>query len=171
MRSLAIACALALFTGACSDPAPVLLDAGACLIPTDYGALGATTGVQDATGTGTPSITVVLDPGPPKDDFFLKLIAGRGALAGGLAPGTYTIGGAEASFSQCGVCTNILAHIDPSFGPRKFYFADSGTVTITSTNPVAGSAQSLHFAELDLVSGAAIPGGCTSTLGSITFGS
>jgi hypothetical protein len=172
MRSLTIACALALTAGACGDPAPTLLDAAAmCLIPADYGALGTRTGTQDATGTGTPSITVVLDPGPPKDDFFLKLVAGKGAFAGGLAPGTFTIGGADASFAGCGVCTNILANIDPAAGPGKFYFTDSGTVTVTTTTPVAGSAHDLHFVEIDLPTGMAIPGGCTATLGSITFGS
>ena len=174
MRSLTFACALALGPGACGDPAPVLLDAdylSRCLIPADYGALGARTGTQDATGTGTPSITVVLDPGPPKDDLFVKLIAGKGGFAAGLAPGTFTIGGADASFTDCGVCTNILANIDPASGPGKFYFTDSGTVTITTTNPVAGSAQNLHFVEIDLATGSAIPGGCATTLGSITFGS
>lgn len=180
MRSLTIACALALSAGACGDPAPTLLDAAPmpdadrltqCLIPADYGALGPRTGTQDINGTGTPSITVVLDPGPPKDDFFLELVAGKGAFAGGLAPGTYPIGGADASFDNCGVCTNILANIDPAAGPGKFYFTDSGTVTITTTNPVSGSAQNLHFVEIDLATSMAVPGGCTATLGSITFGS
>ena len=127
MRSLTIACALAL-VGACSDSAPVLLDAAPlpdadrltqCLIPADYGALGARTGTQDSTGTGTPSITVVLDPGPPKDDFFLKLVSGKGAFTGGLAIGTFVIGGADASFAGCGVCTNLLAEHRPRHRPGQ----------------------------------------------------
>jgi len=180
MGSLTIACAIALSAGACSDPAPTLLDAAPvpdadrltlCQIPADYGALGPRTGTQDATGTGTPSITVVLDPGPPKDDLFIKLIAGKGAFAGGLVPGTFAIGGADARFADCGLCTNILANIDPTTGPGKFYFTDSGTVTITTTNPVSGSAQNLHFVEIDLTTSTAVPGGCSAALTSIAFGS
>jgi hypothetical protein len=181
MRSLTIACALAVSAGACGDPAPKLLDAAPgpdadrltqCLIPADYGALGTTTGTQDATHTGTPSITVVLDPGPPQDVFFLALGAGKGAFAGGLKTGTFTLDGtADAGFASCGVCTNVLANIDATDGPSKFYFADTGTVTLTSTNPVAGSAQNLHFVEIDLGTSMAIPGGCSATIGSIAFGS
>jgi hypothetical protein len=172
MRSLTIACALAASAGACGDPAPILLDAAPlCGIPGDYGALGTTTGTQDATGTGTPSITVVLDPGPPKDDLFIKLITGKGAFTAGITPGTFTIGGADASFADCGLCTNILANIDPAAGPAKFYFTDAGTVTIATTNPVSGSAHDLHFVEINLATGTATPGGCTATIASLTFGS
>jgi hypothetical protein len=178
MRSLPIACVLAVSAGACGDAAPTVFDARVvpdadrltqCLIPADYGALGTRTGTQDSTGTGTPSITVVLDPGPPKDDFFLKLVTGKGAFAGGLQAGTFTIGGADAGFASCGVCTNLLANIDPSSGPGKFYFADAGTVTIGATNPVSGSAQNLHFVEIDLSTSMPVTGGCAATLGSIAF--
>jgi hypothetical protein len=181
MRSLLIACALALPAGACGASSPTLLDAAPtvdadrlteCLIPADYGALGTRTGTQDATHTGTPSITVVLDPGPPQDVFFLALGAGKGAFAGGLKTGTFTLDGtADASFKTCGVCTSVLGNIDATSGPSKFYFADAGTVTLTTTNPVTGSAQNLHLVEIDLGTSMAIPGGCTATLGSITFGS
>ena len=179
MRSLTIACAFALSAGACSDPAPTVFDAAPdadritqCQIPADYGALGVTTGIQDATHTSTPSITVVLDPGPPQDVFFLALGAGKGAFAGGIKAGTFTLDGtADANFASCGVCTNILANIDTTAGPSKFYFADTGTVTVATTNPVSGSAQNLHFVEIDLGTSMAIPGGCTATIASITFGS
>jgi len=177
MRSLLIAGPIALLAGACSsDPAPVLLlDAGAdasiaaqCLIPGDYGALGTKTGTPDLTTAG--SLTVVLDPGPPKDDFFLKLIAGKGVFGGGFTTGTFPIAGEDKSFSTCGLCTNIIADIVSGQGPTKFYFATSGTVTLTATSPIAGSAQNLHFVEINGASGTPVAGGCTSTIASITFG-
>jgi len=177
MRSLTLAGALALCAGACSgDPAPVLLDASLtdadnltrCLVPADYGALCSRTGIPDLT---TPnSLTVVLDPGPPVDDLFLPLTAGKGAFAGGtLMTGTFTIGGSDARLDTCGLCTSIAADVDPAQGPAKFYFADSGTVTLTATDKLAGSAQNLHFVEID-GSGAPVTGGCVSTIASITFG-
>lgn len=35
---------------------------------------------------------------------------------------------------------------------------------------IAGSAKHLHFVEVDLATGLAMPGGCASTIASITFG-
>lgn len=182
MRSLT----LAVSAGACSgDPAPVLLDASPtpdadnltrCLIPADYGALGTKTGTADLTVPN--SLTIVLDAGPPKDDFFLNLIPGKGAFAGGaLKTGTFTISGADASFTDCGLCTNVIADIDPVQGPAKFYYPVSGTVTLTSatastsTGPsmIAGSAQNLRFVEIDFTTGMPVTGGCASTIASITF--
>ena len=179
MRSLTIAGALDLLAGACSsDPAPVLLDASPttdadnlsrCLIPADYGALGAKTGT--ANQTTADSLTIVLDPGPPKDDLFVHLIAGQGVFSGGaLKTGTFPLTGADTNLATCGLCTTIIADIVAGQGPTKFYFTDSGTVTLTSTNPIAGSAQNLHFVEVSS-SGAPVSGGCVTTVASITFGS
>lgn len=167
--------ALALAATACADPKPVLLTPDAsvplCLIPGDYGALGARTGTASTVGTGNPALTIVLEPGPPKDDFFVRLVAGNGAFAGGaIRTGTFAIAGADADFNNCGVCTNIIADIVAGVGPTKFYYTTAGTVTITSTSPIAGSAQGLRFAEVD-ADGAVVPGGCTTTVASISFGS
>src|SRR5262249_56850830 len=87
---------------------------------------------------GGTALTVVLDPGPPgKDDLFLKLTPGKGAFTAGVAPGTFTIGGADANFLSCGLCTNLIADIT-TMGPSKFYFALSGTVTVSMTTPQDG---------------------------------
>lgn len=182
MRSL-IACTLILAAGslaACSsesdpmqtpDAAPSI-DAPAapvgCLIPGDYGALGAKTG---AANTISPnSLTVVLDAGPPRDSLFVKLNANTGVFAGGLATGTFTITGAESSLATCGLCVSLSADIVSGVGPTKLYFAQSGSVTITSTDPVAGSAQNLTLAEINL-SGMAVTNGCTSKITSVAFSS
>jgi len=189
MRSLTLATSfalLALVAGACSSDPPVLLDGAIadadplarCLIPGSYGELGTKTGTADLP-TATPnSLTIVLDAGPPKDDFFVKLVAGRGAFSGGaLTTGTFPIAGADASMLGCGLCINIIADIVVNMGPTKFYYPDSGTVTLTSataatsttTSMIAGSAQDLHFVETD-GAGTPIQGGCTSTIKSIIFG-
>jgi hypothetical protein len=179
MRSSLIVCAPLALAGACStDPPPPLLDANpqaVCLIAGDYGALGTRTGSPDVTTANT--LTVVLDPGPPKDDFFVKLEPGKGAFAGGaLKTGTFPITGADASFTSCGLCIDIIADIVANQGPTKFYAADSGTVTLTSASAtgaspskIAGSAQNLHFVETNL-DGTPVPGGCTATIASIAFG-
>jgi len=175
MRSTVIAATLAVIAGACSsDPAPSLLDAAtaACLVPASYGALGTKIGTQDSTGAGVPSITVVLDPGPPKDVFYLKLVAGVGAFATTApAPGSFTIQGVDKTPSGCGLCTSIIADIDPVRGPTKFYAADAGTVVLTSTSPVAGSASNLHLVEVDLTTSQPVASGCATTVASIAFGS
>ena len=176
MRSFLIVPASALLAGACSStPTPQLLDGGfgdspaaQCLIPPDYGVFGSSTGTPDLTVAS--SLTVVLDPGPPKDDLFLKLVTGKGVFAAGLKTGTFPITGAEATSDQCGLCTNIIADIVVNQGPTKFYFADAGTIMLTATNPIAGSAQNLHFVEYDLGTGQAVQHGCTSTIASISFG-
>jgi hypothetical protein len=172
-RSL-LACALAMVAGACSDGSPVLLDAAPdatdarCLIPGSYGALGTKTGTPDSPAPN--SLTVVLEPGPPRDVFYIQLVAGNGVFSGGLAAGSFAIAGADASFDGCGLCVNVIADIVAGQGPSKFYFAQSGMVTITSTNAVAGSAQDLRLVEVDVFTGAPVAGGCATTVTSIAFG-
>jgi hypothetical protein len=173
MRWLAIIAVTACGSGSDTVDAPKAVDAydtARCLVKGDYGALGSITGTAGNTNAGSTTITVTLDPGPPgKDDLFLKLVPGTGVFTGGVAPGTYTLAGVDTNFTTCGLCTNLIADITTS-GPSKFYFADSGTVTFTSViPPIAGSAQNLHFAEIDINTGAKIAGGCTATIASITF--
>jgi hypothetical protein len=162
---------------ACSDSSPTILndaapdafDTNRCLIMGDYGALGSLTGTRAMTATATTA-TMTLDPGPPRDTFFVKLEPNRGVFASGVMPGTYTIGGVDAGFSTCGLCVNIVADIVSGVGPTKFYFADSGSVTLTSTTtPVAGSAQNVHLREVDISSGEFVTNGCEATIASVSF--
>lgn len=163
------------FLGACGDDgggsavdAPSGADAydtARCLIAGDYGALGALTGT---TSQGPTTLTVVLDMGPPRDSFFIRLMAGRGAFAGGLATGTFPLTGADAASATCGLCVNIIADIVAMQGPSKFYFATSGSVTLTSTQPPIGSVSNLSFVETG-VNGDVVPGGCTATIESMSF--
>jgi hypothetical protein len=168
--------------GACSssNPDPVITHdssipdadvAATCLIKGDYGALGTVTGTAGTAGTApvATTITVVLDPGPPgKDDLFIRLVPGKGVFAGGIAAGTYPIGGVDANFTTCGLCTNIVADVSNT-GPAKFYYASSGTVTLTTvTAPITGTVQNLAFGEIDISTGA-VNGPCTASITSASF--
>lgn len=169
---------VALVLAACGgDDAMVMIDAAVqmdaamqanCLVPGAYGDLGSKTGSQGTMGGVTATIT--LDAGPPRDSFFLKMVTGKGVFGGGIVPGTYTIGGVEAQYNNCGLCVHIIADIVTGSGPSKFYFADSGTVMLSSVNaPITGTATNLNLREVDIGSGSFITGGCTTTIASMSF--
>jgi hypothetical protein len=151
--------------GVDAPPSPDADDSARCLITGSYGDLGAQTGT---TSQGPTTLSITLDAGPPKDSFFLKLVDGNGAFAGGLANGTYSIAGADASFTDCGLCVNIVADISTTTGPAKFYFADSGTVTLTSTSPPVGTLSAVHFVEIT-IQGTPIIGGCEASIDAMSF--
>jgi hypothetical protein len=171
MRVLCLAAAL---LAACSDDAPQQLidastvdaayDTARCLITGHYGALGTKSGTSTL---GPTTLSVVLDGGPPRDTFFIKLNTGKGVFAGGLANGTYPLAGADLDFNNCGLCINIIADVGMT-GPSKFYFADAGTVTLTATQPPAGSLSNVTFKEYTSA-GAVVPGGCIASITSLTF--
>ena len=170
MRALLLS---AVLLAACSDDAQQLIDASTtdapydiarCLITGHYGALGTKSGTATL---GPTSLSVVLDGGPPRDTFFIKLNTGKGVFTGGLANGTYPLAGADLEFNNCGLCVNIIADIG-MMGPQKFYFADAGTVTLTGTQPPAGSLSNVTFKEYTSA-GAIVPGGCVASITSLTF--
>jgi hypothetical protein len=172
MRTLAF---VALLVG-CSDPVP-LIDAPAggsgdapaalCPVPASYGTLGAKTGMQ--MGAVPNTLVVVLDAGPPRDSFFLRLVNQKGVFTGGLANGTFSIAGADAQYANCGLCVHILADIATGSGPAKFYFADSGSVTLTNTAMPTGTLTNVHLREVNIMTGAFVADGCESTISSMTF--
>lgn len=171
MRCIVLAACL---LAACSDDPQQLIDAAMvdapydtarCLITGHYGALGTKTGMATQ---GPTTSTIVLDGGPPRDSLFLKLNTGKGVFAQGLAAGTYTLAGADLDFSNCGLCVNIIADIVSMQGPSKFYFADAGMVTLTATQPPAGTLSNVTFKEVTSA-GAAVPNGCVASIASLTF--
>ncbi len=174
-RAMRLALFAALVAGCGDDPPATPIDASPtvdapydvtrCLIQGFYGSLGAKAGT---TSQGPTTSTITLDIGPPRDSFFLKLNPGKGVFAAGLAPGTFTLSGAELAQSTCGACVNIIADIVTGQGPTKFYFATGGTLTLTTTSPPAGSLSNVTFHEVD-VSGAMIPGGCTARIDAMSF--
>ncbi|MEO8549137.1 MAG: hypothetical protein ABI678_04170 [Kofleriaceae bacterium] len=172
-------CALLLVVAACSSPSdPVITHDSAmvdadlaahCLIKGNYGALGAITGTAGTAQSGDTTLTFVLaNDASGKDDLFFRLAAGKGVFAGGVAAGTYTIAGADASYPSCGLCTNLIADITSS-GPAKFYFAATGTVTLdTVTAPITGNAANLHFTEIDIATGMT-SSDCVADIASVSF--
>ena len=171
MRSIALA---AFLLAACSDDPQQLVDASStdapydtarCLITGHYGALGTKTG---SAMQGSTTSTIVLDGGPPRDSFFLKLNMGKGVFTAGLANGTYPLAGADLDFNNCGLCVNIIADIVSMQGPSKFYFADGGTVSLTGTSPPAGTLSNVTFKEVTS-GGAPVSGGCVASIASMTF--
>lgn len=166
---------LLVLVAACGDSDPAIpvdsaatadapYDTAKCHILGFYGDLGAKLGT---TSQGVTTSTIVLDPGPPRDSFFLKLNTGKGVFAGGLANGTFTLAGADLDFSNCGACINIVADIG-TMGPTTFYFATAGTLTLTATQPPAGSIQGVTFREVTS-GGAAVPNGCVARIDKMTF--
>ncbi len=137
-----------------------------CLVPSSYGDLGAKTGT---TTMGPSTLTITVDAGPPRDSFFLKLVSGKGVFTGGLATGTYSIAGVDASFNDCGLCVNVIADIVAGSGPTKFYFATSGSVTLTATTPPAGTLSNVHLVEVNLGTGAPAATGCASDIAMLAF--
>jgi hypothetical protein len=155
---------------ACSDDAPTTVDAtgidassdeARCLVPSDYGNLGTLTGATSA-GMSPTSLTIVLDEGPPRDSFFIN-------LKNAVPAGTYEITGDNANASTCSVCVNIIADIVAMQGPTKFYFATSGSVTLTATEPPAGTLTNVGFVETT-VGGAPTNSGCISQIAAMSFG-
>ena len=140
-------------------------DTTTCLIQGFYGALAPLVGT---TSQGPTTSTIVLDPGPPRDSFFLKLNTGKGVFTAGLAIGTYPLTGAELTSTTCGACVNIIADIVSGQGPSKFYFATGGTLTLSATQPPAGSLANVTFHEVTS-GGAMVPGGCTARIDSMAF--
>ncbi len=169
------ALAALLVLAACGDSDPVIpVDAAAtadapydtarCLIIGFYGNAGAKTGT---TSLGATTSTIVLDPGPPRDSLLIKLNSGKGVFSSGLANGTYTLAGADLDFNNCGACINIVADIG-NMGPSKFYFATGGTLTLTATQPPAGSIANVTFHEVTSA-GAVVPAGCTARIDAMSF--
>ena len=167
--------AFLLLLAACGDSDPAVpvdaaatadapYDTATCKILGFYGDLGTK---QGTTSLGVTTSTIVLDPGPPRDSFLLKLNSGKGVFAGGLMNGTFTLSGADLDFSNCGACISLVADIG-MMGPSKFYFATAGTLTLTATQPPAGSIQGVTFHEVTSA-GAMVPGGCAARIDRMTF--
>lgn len=139
-------------------------DPALCRVAADFGDLGTRTGNQNL---GPTTSSVVVDAGPPRDNFFLKLVAGKGVFAAGLTNGTFAITGAELDINTCGLCVNLVADIGGA-APQQFYFANAGSVTLTSTSPPAGSISNVTMHETT-TGGVKVAGGCVTSIRSMAF--
>lgn len=110
------------------------------------------------------------------DVVFLDFFAGTGGFTGGdIKTGTFTISGADAAFSTCGICVDVATGFNTSTGADTgWYHAIGGTVTLTNVGPTAwtGSASNVmlkHVTETSMgPTDTAAPDGCTTTLTNVT---
>jgi len=106
----------------------------------------------------------------------LSLFANFGGFGSGgdIAPGTYTIQGDDAAWSTCVICVLIATDVGSDGTPKDFYFATSGSVTLTTvTGQLSGSVTGANFIHVGTSMGqpADPPAvdSCASTISSATF--
>jgi len=100
--------------------------------------------------------------------FEIDLYDGYGAfMETPAAPGTFTIGGADADPIDCGLCVYLWIDTDEwSYSLQ----ATGGTVTIeTLDGKLKGTASGLTFTELSDVDEGYMEGGCSATIDSVPF--
>lgn len=136
--------------------------------------------------TGGPAgmrrVLVMLDVPSPglQDRLILELLAGRGVFAGGdIEPGTYTLGGAEATYSTCGACVVVGTNYHPvgsnGLDYDEYYLAQSGTITLTqTTGRLTGTLSNVTLDHVlhepgRLPSDEPANDGCTTTVPSFSF--
>jgi hypothetical protein len=108
-------------------------------------------------------------PAGPMDIVQLELWPGLGAFAAtDIAVGTYTISGADAADSTCGLCLRAIG--DKGLPTQKFYFATAGTVDVTAIGaapaPISATVTNAVFAEVDATN-AFVSGGCGASLAGV----
>jgi hypothetical protein len=99
--------------------------------------------------------------------FEIDLYDGYGAFASApAAPGSFTIGEADADPENCGLCVYMWIDTDEW---SYFLQADGGTVTVEEVDgKLKGTASSLTFKELG-DEGGYMEGGCAGTIDSVAF--
>jgi hypothetical protein len=152
------------------DAEPPCETGAGCLLECDLGTptLGNQTAYVPRGADRSPDDLVglsLLNDAEPFDLMILDLWSGYGALADGLAPGTYQITGDELDFQTCGVCLYFVADCNAEFDCQQAYFATGGTVTITSTAPnLAFTISNLTAQQADIDTLELIEDGCTSEI-------
>jgi len=137
---------------------------GACQVVADYGELGDVGGTADAIADTLLFAGIVDDEcGERRVSFSIKLINGRGVFAGGIAPGTYSIAGAERAPETCGACIRLEVS-------AMCYFASAGTLVLTSTeNDLAGRLTGTSFRPISCATDQPIAVDCASRIDSMSF--
>jgi hypothetical protein len=103
-----------------------------------------------------------------EDTFTLVLLDGRGAFTGAsAAPGTYPLGGEEASLSNCGICMRFCIFTDEA---ELTLVPTSGSLVLDEVETsMTGSATDMVLQELSLETGELVEGGCTASATSVSF--
>lgn len=169
---LLVTCALAGCVG--SSPGDDDMMPDVCPMPmttSDAGALAATK-AQMCNVTGSMGAAhwyrlAAPLPGSSTSYVQLELWDGLGAFTGGkVHTGTFTIAGADANRSTCGVCVRGIG--DQGGSDATEYFAISGTVNVTAVGingePISAALSNISFVELDISSQKTVTDGCASAL-------
>ncbi len=157
-----------------------------CLVGEDLGDLGA---IEDAVATVEAQepddpesplalrLGIELDEGPLVDILSIDLYDAAGAFEEGLAPGTYSLGGLEADFAECGACVYITGDTDLEADTVEQQFqANGGSITIEAADTTPGgtfrgSLANVTMREvlIDLRGQTEVPDGCTISIDALTF--
>jgi hypothetical protein len=137
---------------------------GACQVAADYGELGALSGTADAFADQLVWAGMVDDEcGAHRVHLSIKLINGRGVFAGGIAPGTYAISGAERDAETCGACVRLEVS-------AMCYFASAGTLVLSSTEvDLVGRLTDARFRPISCATDQPITIDCASSIDSMSF--
>ncbi|HEY1810783.1 MAG TPA: hypothetical protein VGG74_00415 [Kofleriaceae bacterium] len=117
------------------------------------------------------------------DKFEIDLYENLGAFmagsgSGAITTGTFTLGGTDLSYLNCGLCVEIYTNIANDGTATDVYFATGGMVDLTSvgtptgsgisTGTLSGSISNVMFAHWDGSADKAV-GDCTSMITSLSF--
>ena len=136
-----------------------------CRVQADHGDLGGVGGAAEEIQDSLVWFGTVEDEcGLRVVELSIELVDGRGAFAGGLAPGTYSIEGVELDPDACGACVRLI--VDDG----RCYFATGGSLELTSTEiDLSGSLTDATFGPVDCLTDEVIARDCASRIGSMSF--
>jgi hypothetical protein len=137
----------------------------ACQVRGEYGELGGVRGIVNSSGGELVWAAMVDDDsGVDVVRLSIQLVGGRGVFAGGLAPGRYSIAGAELDPRTCGACIRLRVV------GVECYFARAGTLDLGSTEvELTGQLTGAAFAPVDCATDQPIAGDCDSRIDSVSF--
>lgn len=95
------------------------------------------------------------------------LIAGKGALSEGIAPGTYDLLDADFDRETCGACIRMVGGDDPD---ARCYFASGGTLVLTEVDArLGGRLEDVSFHEIRCDDFTPRESDCSSRIGAVVF--
>jgi hypothetical protein len=141
-------------------------DPAVCLVPASFGAV--TPLDQYATGDTTNGEYGEFQLDPQGNAATVEIYPGSGVFTTAVAPGTYTLSGAELNYATCGLCVMVYDW----FG--KPHMATGGTVTLSSVaGNLKGSLSNVTFEQVTInastFQSTPVSGGCHTGITSLSF--
>ncbi|MGI5865628.1 MAG: clostripain-related cysteine peptidase, partial [Myxococcales bacterium] len=159
----------------CADGVCVGGTVGSCTLPSSYGVVDVAGAIE-----GSPDSAMAVQAALPSADgtydlIAFELYAGFGALAQGIAPGSYTLQGDDLNYATCGLCLRLFGDIDTSSGTftQQFFATGGGVVIDQVEGTFIATVIDATFVEVTIDStswqSTPVPGGCTTEFESIAF--